>query len=832
MKQPYPIKEKKGLKMKHLSFGMILLLFTYCTTSQIRTVKNSFCEGTWEGSTDVEKMDIKEKMNREFEWRDKTPERAYVYLKSISEQDYENFESLVKNERPCNSYLNYYAIKLYAGKLIKEKKTKDAADIWRKYKEYFPQKKLDIEELIALIEKQELETIKITNLGTNVNSNSGDYIPILELNGKKMYFTSDRFGSEDVFQTEYDTENKTWKKSEPVKDLNSKSEEAPIGVSNDGKKIILFGNYNIPRPGHGDMFFSNLTKDGWGKVQAFPEPVNSKYYDSDGFFSSDGKVLLFTSDRPNSPYTYHEKDEYYAADYGGNIDIYVAFADDNGVFTKVINLGTMINTSGSERMPFLHTDGKTLYFSSDGHNGFGGLDLFKTVRLDDTWTKWSKPVNLGKLVNNTGEDWGFKLSASAGRAYFSGELADTHGGQDIYVMEPLPESFKPETTAVAYTGKLFDQNKNPLEADITWRSKKDPTITGKTSSKPNTGEYYYTLIPDHDYEITVKKDEKVLKKEEVTVAKETKFEEKKQDIDVNIDKPIVTTASTRPTKIDEPVYTKTIDACNPSGLTMIQGKTKIQLMGDDSHSGLSYLEYSINGSQSNIYTSPFTLPKEGYYSIKLRSVDKVGNTESYKECKFLVDNSPPMMKLDSKNSTKGVSYLSPNQPIHFHSEDALSGVASQEYSINGSEFKSYTGDILLTQLGLNTLRIKSTDKVGNSDTKEFSGFYLDNQPPEVKIESSLPMKTIDQKLYIPIGTKFEIKANDSESGLAKIYYKINNDETFKEYIEKFQFYTSGEHHIQAYAIDKAGNKSKIVEFRAFMDIKSPNSNTKLQKRSN
>jgi outer membrane protein OmpA-like peptidoglycan-associated protein len=179
-------------------------------------------------------------------------------------------------------------------------------------------------------------------------------------------------------------------------------------------------------------------------------------------------------------------------DIEGNTDIYICLKNDSG-WSAPVNLGNSINTPYSERSPFLHPDGRTLYFSSDGHYGLGELDVFRSVRLSDTsWTEWSEPVNLGKEINTCGTDIAYKISTKGDLAYYSSNSSGGVGGYDIYSIT-LPPEARPERNVITIKGKVTDENNNPLEAGIKWADIQANINVGLLKSNPETGDYMIVL---------------------------------------------------------------------------------------------------------------------------------------------------------------------------------------------------------------------------------------------------------------------------------------------------------------------------------------------------
>jgi outer membrane protein OmpA-like peptidoglycan-associated protein len=318
---------------------------------------------------------------------------------------------------------------------------------------------------------------------------------------KKIYFTGrdreDNIGGEDIYVSYYI--NNKWIIAIPLTSkINTESNEYINSISADGNILVLFGNY-IGALGRGDNFYIEKTSKGWGDIQQFPEPVNSKWWDADAFLTADGKAILFSSERPGGIGDYHPKGDYHNGMYWGNTDIYAVLKEEDGTWSKkAINLGPVINTPYTDRTPFLHPDGKTLYFSSDGHYGLGKSDVFKSVRLSDTsWTEWSEPINLGKEINTPSEDWGYKITTDGKQAYFSTVNDLGYGEEDIFYVD-LPQEVQPQSNVVTITGKVLDEKGNPVEALIKWEDVEQLKEVGVAKTDPETGEYYI-ILPNGRY---------------------------------------------------------------------------------------------------------------------------------------------------------------------------------------------------------------------------------------------------------------------------------------------------------------------------------------------
>jgi len=265
--------------------------------------------------------------------------------------------------------------------------------------------------------------VKIENMGSGVNSRFPDYGPIINSDESILFFTSRREGStgedkdindfeyyEDIYYSEY--KSSYW--APPVNiglPINSFTHDAVIGMSPDGTSILIYRDNN-----GGDIYISKLSGLKWAKPKSLGSPINSNGQENSGTFTFDGKGLYFVSDRPGG--------------YGGK-DIYFSRMNTDGKWLEPMNLGASINTKYNEIGVFMLPDGRTLYFSSQGHKTMGGYDIFKSTFENG---KWSEPVNIGYPINSADNDVFFSISASGRHGYYSSVRDDGKGGQDIYLV--------------------------------------------------------------------------------------------------------------------------------------------------------------------------------------------------------------------------------------------------------------------------------------------------------------------------------------------------------------------------------------------------------------
>ncbi len=237
-----------------------------------------------------------------------------------------------------------------------------------------------------------------------------------------------------------------------------------------------------------DIYYSELVNGSWTPIRSVSDKVNTpNTWEAQPSISSDGKTLYFVSDRPGG--------------YGG-YDIYQSIKKDNGEWSEAINLGPTINSRGNEKSPFIHPDGKTLYFSSDGWMGLGGYDIFYSRLKDDS--TWSKPVNLGYPINSTEDEVSFFVSTDGTKGFFASNKFQGKGGWDLYSFDLYPEA-RPEKTMFLKGTIKSESEVEPVKAKILLKN----VNTLKTSEIPmdSTTGNYVTVAPfNNDYIMTVKKE--------------------------------------------------------------------------------------------------------------------------------------------------------------------------------------------------------------------------------------------------------------------------------------------------------------------------------------
>lgn len=310
-----------------------------------------------------------------------------------------------------------------------------------------------------------------TNLGQGVNTTDAEYFPALTADGETLIFTRQVNGNEDFWTSQF--KNNSWNLATPLstKINTARYNEGAQTISPDGKYLFFTGCNRTDGLGRCDIYVSHREGKDWGEPYNVGKPVNSEYWESQPAISPDGRTLYFISNRPGG---------------SGGYDIWKSTITDDAKWGPALNLGPDINTAYDENTPFLHADGKTLYFSSDGWPGFGNKDIYYS-RMDDAG-KFQKPVNLGFPVNSFDDESGLVVSADGNFGMFSSNLKDGSGGQDIYSFG-IPETAKP--LKVSYVkGIVKDKDsKKTIESNVQVIDLKSNKIVFDDYTDAETGQF-------------------------------------------------------------------------------------------------------------------------------------------------------------------------------------------------------------------------------------------------------------------------------------------------------------------------------------------------------
>ncbi len=322
------------------------------------------------------------------------------------------------------------------------------------------------------------------NLGDSINSDQPEYYPSMTINDSILVYT--RRGAnvrEDFFES-----NKTKKGYSRSMlmggDLNDDPFKGALHISQDGEWLIFAADYGQRGFGSYDLYISYWTPQGWSVPENLGQNINSEAWESSPCLSPDKKALYFSSTR-----------------YGGygQGDIYVTYKSGRS-WTPAQNLGPVINTPGGEIAPFVHADGESMYFTSDGHIGYGGTDLYLS-RMDRVSGKWGSPINLGYPINTIENEGSLFVASDGLTAYYASDRADSRGSLDLYKFE-LRKDIRPARTLYVQ-GYVFDaKTKKGLPSSVELIDNSTNTVRTRVQTD-ETGFYFITLPTGTDYTFTV-----------------------------------------------------------------------------------------------------------------------------------------------------------------------------------------------------------------------------------------------------------------------------------------------------------------------------------------
>ncbi|MDL2297156.1 OmpA family protein [Bacteroidales bacterium OttesenSCG-928-B11] len=279
-----------------------------------------------------------------------------------------------------------------------------------------------------------------------ISTKHDEYLATISPDGEQFYFTrrmpysdpNNYFADNDArefFCISNKGKDGRFPSGNPLPAPFNKSENEGSPSINSTNDYLIFAKMTPYKVGNSaypnfDLYSSEFIDGEWTEPQSLGPMINlPNYYESQPSLSSDGQTLFFVSDRPSE----QSKTE------GGTttLDIWYSVRNVNGGWEAPVNLGKTINTSGNEKSPFLHTDSKTLYFSSDAHPGMGGFDIFYS-KLDDK-NRWQPPVNIGHPINTEFDEVDFFVSLDGKMAYFSSNNLGTNDW-NIYQFELYEEA--------------------------------------------------------------------------------------------------------------------------------------------------------------------------------------------------------------------------------------------------------------------------------------------------------------------------------------------------------------------------------------------------------
>lgn len=341
--------------------------------------------------------------------------------------------------------------------------------------------------------------VTITNMGRNINSRHPDYAPVLSPDGKKLFITarrpdtkggerseSDHKYYEDIYVSNWDEESNSWGELEPIPGkVNTEYFDAATCISADGEYLYLSQNIEGYTKSS-DLMFTKISSSGkWGKPKRMEKPINSTYFESSATITGDESTMYFITERPGGV---------------GRGDIWKCEKMGRREWGEPV-LVEGLNTPEDENTVWIHPDGKYIFFSSKGHKGMGGYDIFRSELIDG---KWSTPMNLGYPLNTVGHDLHFSCTSDGKWGYFSAVTENGIGDRDIYKVDlsnyPVLSPDFANRTHGTILGTILDGGGKAVNATVEFYNKATGEKVRETQTNAK-GEYRVSLPGNITYEI-------------------------------------------------------------------------------------------------------------------------------------------------------------------------------------------------------------------------------------------------------------------------------------------------------------------------------------------
>jgi hypothetical protein len=365
---------------------------------------------------------------------------------------------------------------------------------------------------------------QVSNVGPVVNGDHPDFSPVLSVDGNALFYTSRRVRPdssnksildpiaglpyENIYVSYKDREG-NWQKPELLNiNPSGAGHLASVNVAADGQTLFIYRDDG----GDGNIYESKLVGEVWTDPVLMGSDINTRSWETHGALSADGNTFYFISNRPGGK---------------GGRDIYRVVRLPDGQWSKAQNLSSVVNSVYDEDGVFVHPNGRTMYFSSMGHNSMGGFDIFQTELLDDG--NWTPPVNLGYPLNTVDDDVFFITTADGRRGYFSSDQIGGHGEKDIYFVD-LPSDMESEGLAVLKGFIIPAPGEGLPPSTILYVTDKTTGEVKAYKPRQRDGVYVAILPPCREYNLDYRVDDKTVHTEDIFVECESAYQEINKEI--------------------------------------------------------------------------------------------------------------------------------------------------------------------------------------------------------------------------------------------------------------------------------------------------------------
>jgi outer membrane protein OmpA-like peptidoglycan-associated protein len=381
----------------------------------------------------------------------------------------------------------------------RQDKYAEAATHFEQYLSMKPDNQRQIELARELYEKATFAANAVQNpvpfelkrLSEAINTSDQEYFPSFTADEQTLIFTRVVNRQEDFYLSVKD-EKGEWSVSKPIETINTTLNEGAQTISADGRFLVFTACNRRGGFGGCDLYYSELIDGEWTPAKNIGAPINTRAWESQPSLSADGRTLFFASDQKGS----------------SKKDIWVSYRYPSGQWSRPQNVSS-VNSSRDDKGPFVHADGQTLYFMSDGHQGMGGFDLFYSRRQEDG--NWGKPINMGVPINTKTDEGLLVVSLRGDQAYYASDRATAEGtatpgtiNYDIYEFELYPEA-RPQPVTYVQARVFHAETKEPLTAFTEFVNLSKNIVWTASETAPD-GTFLAVLPIGADYALNVSKE--------------------------------------------------------------------------------------------------------------------------------------------------------------------------------------------------------------------------------------------------------------------------------------------------------------------------------------